>query len=176
MSGAPILIVVCGVSGSGKTSVARELARLTDLPFLDADDFHSEQARQMMTRAVPLNDELRTPWIESICVHLRQMSKAGHSCVLAFSGLKQSYREPLRHTGHRVIFLMLEGSEALIRSRLQQRQAHFMPGSLLESQFRTLETPIDEPDVVTLDVSPPLEAVVQAALEHLERRQILQNR
>lgn len=160
----PVLIIISGVSGSGKSSVARELSRLCALRYLDADDYHSSAARALMARGTALDDEMRIPWIQSICRHLRQLAIAGENCVLAYPGLKKSHREPLRKAGFDVTFLYLEGDRDLIRQRLENRRGHFMRAELLKSQFRSLERPVNESDVQFIDTSTSLENVVNQAL------------
>jgi gluconokinase len=160
----PILIVAMGVSGSGKSSVARALADRLALRYLEGDDYHSDEARSRMAKAIPLLEEMRMPWIAAICRHLKQLANEGEDCVLAFSGLKKAHREPLRHTGFKVIFLFLEGDKATIRQRMQDRKGHFMPPQLLDSQFDTLEPPLDEADVLRLDIRQPLQQIVEQAM------------
>lgn len=146
----PFLIVIFGVSGSGKSTLAKELARHCALRYLDADNFHSREARSLMARGIPLDDELRGPWIAAISDHLRRLAREGEDVVLAFSGLKKRYREPLRHSGFRTLFLFLDYDRSLVRQRLAEREDHFMSPELLDSQFDALERPLDEPDVLPL--------------------------
>jgi gluconokinase len=166
----PKLAVVMGVSGSGKSTVAHALAECCGFRFLDADDYHSDEARARMASGVPLDDEMRKPWIRAICDHLATLAAQGESCVLAFSGLKQHHREPLRHTGFDVTFFFLDGDKEIIRERIQRRKGHFMPAKLLESQYITLERPQDEPDVYRLDVALPLQEAVEQAAIHLQNK------
>lgn len=154
-----------GVSGCGKTTLARALAERYGLCFLDADDFHSEESRARMAQGIPLNDELRAPWIDAICARLRQSSERGEGCTLAFSGLKKMYREPLRYTGFNTTFLFLDGDKATISERMKSRKGHFMSAQLLDSQFSTLEKPPNEPDVFRLNAAEPVERLVREAAE-----------
>lgn len=161
---APLLVVLSGVSGSGKSSVARELARRCGFCYLEGDDFHSREARERMGQGKPLDDTWRAPWIESIRNHLRCIAEERQDCVLAFSGLKKRYRDALRGNGFRVLFLLLTAERDVIRARLERRRGHFMPPALLDSQLDALELPREEPDVLLIDATPPLEEVVSRAV------------
>ncbi len=152
MSGQVRVAVVMGVSGSGKTTLAQALARAWSATFLDADDFHSEQARAHMASGQPLTDEMRVPWVERIAADLQRRVAAGERVTLAFSGLRRRHRDMLRATGLPLRFLFLQGEVALIGQRMRQRSGHYMPVSLLDSQFATLEPPRDEADVVVVPV------------------------
>ena len=162
------LIIVCGVSGSGKSSVGRELARRCGLAFLDADDIHSEAARAIMAGGAALEEAQRGPWIEAIRQHLQQRSANGEDLVLAYPGLRYRHREALRDTGFRPIFLFLQGSESMIKARVEKRTGHFMPPELLSSQFAILELPTGEADVFCIDVSVSFEDVIAQALRSLQ--------
>lgn len=159
MSGAVAVAVVMGVSGSGKTTLARALAEAWHAGFLDADDFHSAEARARMASGQPLTDAMRQPWVERIAAELQRRVAAGERVSLAFSGLRRRHRDLLRATGLPVRFLFLHGEAALIAARMQARSGHYMPVSLLESQFATLEDPRGEGDVVEVPVG--LEPVEQ---------------
>ena len=152
-----------GVSGSGKSTIARALAARCGYHYLEGDDYHSEESRSRMAKGIPLSEEMRKPWIQTICNHLQQLANSGEDCVLAYSGLKKSHRNPLRQTGFSVTFLFLDGDKATIRQRIENRKGHFMPSQLLDSQFDTLERPSDEPDVLRLDITLPLQKVIEQA-------------
>ncbi len=162
------LIVVMGVSGCGKSSVASALADHYGFLFLDADDFHSQAARERMASGQPLTDEMRAPWVESIRTYLQQRAAEGKDCILAFSGLRKQHRDRIRTSGLKTVFLFLEGGKTVIGTRLQQRTNHFMNPGLLDSQFDSLEKPLQEADVIVLDISPPLETVVSQAIASLD--------
>lgn len=153
-----------GVCGSGKSTVAKSVADHFGYRFLDADDYHSDEAKLRMSSGIPLTDEMRKPWVRSICGHLRQLSYLDVSCTLAFSGLRKEHRQKLRDTGHNVVFLFLNGDKATIRKRMQSRPGHFMPAKLLDSQFDALERPSCESDVHSIDIDPPLDKVTEKAL------------
>lgn len=169
----PFLIVIFGVSGSGKSTLAKEIARYCALRYLDADNFHSREARGLMARGIPLDDALREPWIAAISDHLRGLAREGEDVVLAFSGLKKRYREPLRRTGFRTLFLFLDYDRALVGRRLAAREDHFMPAELLDSQFDALERPVDEPDVLALEQTGSPSQVRDRALALLRARGFL---
>jgi gluconokinase len=159
--------VVMGVSGSGKTTLARALADAWDATFLDADDFHSDEARALMANGQPLTDEMRQPWVARIARDLQRRMADGVRVTLAFSGLRRQHRDVLRATGLPLRFLFLRGEAALIGQRMRERSGHYMPVSLLDSQFATLEEPVDEDDVVVLTVDLPPEVQLRRALQAL---------
>lgn len=159
--------VVMGVSGSGKTTLARSLAGAWQASFLDADDFHSDEARAWMAGGRPLDDAMRGPWVERIASDLQRRVAAGERVTLAFSGLRRLHRDRLRAAGLPLCFLFLHGDRELIAARMRARSGHYMPVSLLDSQFATLEEPLDEPDVVRVCVSLPPGQQLQQALDAL---------
>lgn len=155
------LIIVMGVSGCGKSSVARQIANDLSYPFIEADDFHSEQAKNMMANGIPLTDEIRIPWLKRMTDHLSQ--KPLISSVLAYSGLKRNHRELFRELGFQTLFIHLTGSIDVISQRMQARSEHFMPESMLQSQFDAMQWPKDEIDIVDIDVQQTLEHIIQQA-------------
>lgn len=159
--------VVMGVSGSGKTTLARALADAWGATFLDADDFHSEQAKASMAQGEPLTDEMRQPWAARIAADLQHRVAGGERVSLAFSGLRRQHRDVLRAAGLPLRFLFLRGEAALIGQRMRARSGHYMPVSLLDSQFATLEEPAAEDDVEVLPVDLPTEAQLRLALQAL---------
>lgn len=167
MSGHGHVVVVMGVSGSGKTTLARALADAWRATFLDADDFHSVAAKARMASGYPLTDRMRAPWVRRLATELRQRVSAGERVVLAFSGLRRRHRDALRATGMPMRFLFLEGDAALIATRLHDRRGHYMPASLLDSQFAALEAPAAEADVARIDVADPPAVQLRRALAAL---------
>lgn len=162
-SGGVSVAVVMGVSGSGKTTIARALADAWPATFLDADDFHSPQARAHMASGRPLTDEMRLPWVERIAGELQRRVAAGERVALAFSGLRRRHRDMLRETGLRLRFLFLQGDRDLVATRMDERVGHYMPVALLDSQFAALETPSGEPDVFAIGIHlPPTRILTQA--------------
>ena len=165
MSGDDIHVaVVMGVSGSGKTTIARALADAWPAVFLDADDFHSDEARARMAGGQPLTDAMRQPWVERIAAELQRRVAAGERVSLAFSGLRRRHRDMLREAGLPLRFLFLQGERDLIAARMQARSGHYMPVSLLDSQFATLEPPSEEPDVRAIAIDAAPGAVLAQAL------------
>jgi gluconokinase len=137
-----MIVVLMGVSGSGKTTVGLVLARALAWTFLDADDYHPAANIEKMRRGVPLNDDDRRPWLQALRGRMRQARDRGEDVVLACSALKHAYQEYLQdHAPGTVRFVYLHGSEELIRRRLAGRTGHFMNPRLLHSQFETLEPP-----------------------------------
>lgn len=165
------LIVIMGVSGSGKSSIAKALATHYSYTFLDADDFHSTEALARMASGLPLTDEMRYPWVARIAEHLQAADRRQEHSVLAFSGLRQAHRDMLRAAGLKTVFLFLHSNKDVIQQRIERRTGHFMAPKLLDSQFATLETPALESDVFRIDVSPPLDVLISESInivdEHL---------
>jgi gluconokinase len=157
----PQAIVVMGVAGSGKSTIARALARHYGHAFLDADDFHTGQAKAQMAAGVPLSDEQREPWVALLQRELRLHARQGRSVVLAFSGLRASHRQRLRESGVPMRFVFLHAAPAVLAERLAARADHFMPPQLLGSQFDALQLPDAEPDVIVVDATGPLAQVLE---------------
>ncbi|MFC7520086.1 gluconokinase [Xanthomonas populi] len=166
-SASHLAIVVMGVSGSGKTTIAQALAAHYGYRFLDADDYHSVAARAQMAAGQPLTDAIRVPWVELLAATLRDCVHAGESVALAFSGLRGTHRQLLRRSGIPMRFVFLHAAPHVIAARLSARAGHFMPPSLLDSQLQTLELPLDEADVVSVDVDATVTEVVQDAIAQL---------
>jgi gluconokinase len=137
------VFIVMGVSGCGKSTIGQDLARATGGIFLDGDDFHSPANKAKMAAALPLTDEDRWPWLDRLNQELRATAGQGQPVFLACSALRQAYRDRLVAGLPQVRFVYLKGPFALMHDRLSQRQNHFMPAALLESQFATLEEPKD---------------------------------
>jgi gluconokinase len=157
------LVVCMGVSGCGKSTLAQALATRLDWPMLEADDFHNEANRSHMAAGRPLTETMREPWLASICSALR--ARSSH-CVLACSALRRAHRARLRALDWNTRFLLLEINPEGARQRLQQRSGHFMPASLVDSQFETLEWPLGEADVSRLDARmAPSELLLQALID-----------
>ncbi|MGH6761676.1 MAG: gluconokinase [Phyllobacterium sp.] len=156
-------IIVMGVSGSGKSSVGAALAEKLSLPFLEGDSLHPESNVKKMSAGIPLDDTDRWPWLERIGERLAQ---ANGGIVISCSALKRVYRDRLRKAaGTPLLFIFLDGSLEILRQHMAHRTGHFMPLSMLESQLSTLESPVGEPLVLTLDVTEPVEAIVRESFE-----------
>ncbi len=165
------LFIIMGVSGSGKSTVAEQLADKIGYSFIDADDFHSDYAKAKMAAGEALTDELRSQWMQHLQRFLMRKAKQGASIVLAHSGLKKVHRDMLRVLGFKPHFFFLEGSESLIAKRMQKRSEHFFPVNLLHSQFQTLEHPKlsqqkgEELDVNIISIEQSINAIV-TQVEH----------
>lgn len=159
-------VIVMGVSGVGKTAVGQQLARALQLRFDDADDFHPAMNVEKMRAGIPLTDEDRWPWLDILNTHLKHT----RGCVLACSALKCVYRQVLCDGVSDIHFVCLKADRDTIIKRMQQRQ-HFMPPSLLDSQFATWEEPTcdDDMSIITVDATQPLDDVVAQALAGLSR-------
>ncbi len=153
--GSPCALVVMGVSGSGKSTIAKALAETIGWRFEDGDSFHPTANVEKMKAGHPLNDDDRRPWLQAIADEIDRVGAAGEKVVIACSALKRAYRDILVHGRDDVVIVYLDGSRELIAARLKQRKGHFMPAGLLDSQFDTLEPPrADEhPLVVSIDAS-----------------------
>ncbi|ONK09989.1 gluconokinase [Streptomyces sp. MP131-18] len=160
-------VVVMGVSGVGKTTVARALAERLGVPFAEADDFHPPANVAKMSAGTPLTDADREPWLRSLGAWLGEREKEDSGGVMTCSALKRAYRETLRAGAPGVFFLHLEGSKELIEERLGRRTGHFMPPALLASQFSDLEPLGAGENGAVLDVRPTPEELVDQAIEVL---------
>lgn len=147
----PILVVIMGVSGCGKTTLADKIASQFDMTFLDADSFHNEDAIKKMSQGIALTDQQRTPWIARICKQLNHFELQNKSCVLAYSGLKQQHRQLIFSAYHRAKGILLDADETLIAQRLVNRAEHFMSPQLLSSQIASMET-INEKTIENIDL------------------------
>jgi gluconokinase len=161
-------IIVMGVSGSGKTSVAEGIAQKLQTAFVEGDMLHPISNVEKMSHGIPLTDEDRWPWLDLIGAEIASAVGRGEGIVVSCSALKRVYRDRLRReAGCRLFFVYLEGSHELLSRRMGERKGHFMPSSLLESQLRTLEVPTGEPGVVTVDIDDSIDGIVAAALRQL---------
>ena len=161
----PTHIVVMGVSGTGKTSVAQYLCDRFGWKFAEGDDLHPASNIEKMSAGIPLNDEDREPWLTIISDWMTEQAQSGESTVVTCSSLKKKYRDTLRQAEGRVIFLHLAGDFDTIAARMTARENHFMPTSLLESQFATLEVPGDDEEVITIDIAPAKDVVKENAAQ-----------
>ena len=159
-------IVVGGVSGSGKSTVGRELAERLGVPFADGDDFHSKANVDKMTAGIALTDEDREPWLISIGEWLSQHEQGG---VVACSALKRAYRDLIRHGCPDMFHVQLTGDRQLIAARQAGRHHHFMPPSLMESQWAVFEPLQDDEAGVLVDVGAAPQRLVDQVVEALQR-------
>lgn len=161
-------IVVMGVSGCGKTSVAEGLAATLPAAFIEGDSLHPAENVEKMSKGIPLDDADRWPWLDIIGRALSDALAQDKSIVISCSALKKVYRDHLRAAaGGKLSFVFLKGSRELLLGRMTARRGHFMPASLLDSQLATLQDPSDEPGVVTVDIDAPIAQIINAALDGL---------
>lgn len=167
----PVQVVVMGVSGTGKTSVAERLAEEAGLAFVEGDAHHSPESIAKMTAGVPLTDEDRAPWLRTLAGLLEDSASAGTTTVLTCSALRRSYRDVLRGRLGRegVFFVHLDASLEVLEDRMSRRRGHFMPTSLLASQLATLEPLGEDEHGLRVDVAPPLDVVVAEAVRAVVR-------
>ncbi len=156
-----VIVIIFGVSGAGKTTLGRLLARELGWTFYEADDFHSQANIDKMRAAVPLTDEDRWPWLESLRRLIERCLAAKENAVLACSALKKSYRE-LLHVNEEVKLVYLRGSYELIAGQLRKRHGHFLKPELLQSQFAALEEPEAAEGVIAIELGGTPQELVDA--------------
>ena len=159
-----MIIILIGVSGAGKTTVGRLLAQDLGWPFYEGDDFHPQSNVAKMAQGVALTDEDRWPWLDRIRELIGTLVDSHENAVIACSALKHTYRKHLLEGYQGMVLVYLKGNYSLIRSRLAQRQNHFMKADLLDSQFRTLEEP---EGAITIEVVPDPQEIVDAVKQAL---------
>jgi carbohydrate kinase (thermoresistant glucokinase family) len=164
------IVVVMGVSGSGKTTVARLLADALECPFLEGDSLHPAANVEKMRSGTPLTDADRLPWLSRIAQEIDGWRQRRQSGVVTCSALKRSYRDILIGGRTDVTLVYLKGSRELIQQRMTARHEHFMPVALLDSQFATLEEPTPDEHPIVADVGgAPLEIVAEIVRQLRER-------
>ncbi|MDN5864305.1 MAG: gluconokinase [Gammaproteobacteria bacterium] len=163
------LIVVMGVSASGKSTVGKLLAKRLGLIYADGDAFHSRANIEKMSSGVPLNDADRRPWLDAIGLWIADWRDTG--AVIACSALKRAYRDRLRAAAPGTVFLQLSGGVEELRRRVAARKDHFMPASLLDSQLETLEPLETDEAGIAIDLTLSPEAIVAAFLDYLPGHQ-----
>jgi gluconokinase len=163
----PCALVVMGVSGSGKSTIAESLAERLAWTFEDGDRFHPASNVAKMSAGQPLTDEDRWPWLTAIAEEIDRVCGAGEYAVIACSALKRAYRDILVHGRADVRIIYLEGPQDLIASRLAERKGHFMPPGLLASQFKTLEPPGENEIPVTVSIHASVETIVDDIVRQL---------
>lgn len=152
-----------GVSGCGKSSVGEALSARLGIPYFDGDDLHTPQAVEKMRQGIPLTDDDRWPWLDRVAGVLRDKAPV----IVGCSALKRVYRDRIRAgAGGPVTFVHLSGSRDLIASRMGERTGHYMPTSLLDSQFAALEAPGPD-EAVTVDIAPDLPEIIEEILARL---------
>ena len=161
-----MIVLVMGVSGSGKTTIGEALARELGWKYLDADDYHSRGNIAKMAAGTPLEDSDRWPWLEKINKELLKIQKQGKSAVIGCSALKQAYRERLARGLRDFEIVYLHGDFKLLQSRIAARKHRFMPATLLQSQFDALEPPAH---AIEVDVSAPVESALSKIKKQLPK-------
>jgi gluconokinase len=156
----PCALVVMGVSGSGKSTIADKLAERLGWAYEDGDRFHPASNVAKMSAGQPLTDGDRWPWLQAIADEIDRVCKTGQHAVIACSALKRAYRDILVHGRPDVRIIYLRGTQDLIAGRLVLRKGHFMPSGLLASQFKTLEPPDASENPVTVSIDAPVETIV----------------
>jgi carbohydrate kinase (thermoresistant glucokinase family) len=161
----PFIVYIMGVSGSGKTTIGHKLSMATGIPFFDSDDFHPPANKEKMKAGQPLNDNDRKDWLTNINDLAKEHSQKS-GAIIACSALKEKYRivlsEGIKVPVH---WILLQGGFGLIQERMKARKDHFMPASLLQSQFDTLETP---GNAIVMDIKNNPEEIVADILRKLK--------
>lgn len=156
--------IVMGVSGSGKSTIAKLLAERIRARFIDGDDHHSAENIAKMAKGDPLNDADRLPWLKNLAKTCKDYLEVGQQVVLVCSALKKSYRNIFRQQIPNCQFILLHGDFELIYQRLNAREGHFMKANMLQTQFATLQLPdAEETDVVTFDIAASIDSIVEQA-------------
>jgi len=167
----PVIVVVMGVSGSGKTTVAALLAAALGCQFQEGDDLHPAANVEKMHGGTPLTDADRLPWLRKIAEEIDGWRARGESGVLTCSALKRSYRDIIIGDRQDVTLVYLKGSHGLIHRRMAARHEHFMPVALLDSQFATLQEPTPDEHPVTVDVGGRPAEIAAEIVHQLEQQQ-----
>ena len=167
----PMIVVLMGVSGSGKSTVAALLAAALGCPFQEGDGLHPRENVEKMRSGTPLTDDDRLPWLRKIAVEIDGWRARGECGVLTCSALKRSYRDIIIGDRRDVVLVYLRGSRDLIHQRMAARHEHFMPIALLDSQFATLEEPTPDEHPIIADVGGKLAEIVHEIVRQLEARQ-----
>ncbi|MEP6344145.1 MAG: gluconokinase [Maricaulaceae bacterium] len=155
------LIVIMGVSGSGKTTIAQHISQHMPFKYMEADAFHSLESKRHMQNGRPLTDDMRWPWIQNICAAIQ---KDPEDIVLANSGLKFLHRKCFRELGRVCVFIHLQVPRDILQTRLELRTDHFMPATLLDSQFDDMEEPLPSESVYNVDCRNSLSETLAASL------------
>jgi gluconokinase len=164
----PCALVVMGVSGSGKSTIAEQLAARLGWRYVDGDLFHPPANVAKMSAGHPLTDEDRWPWLRAIAAEIDRLAAAGTRAVVACSALKRAYRDLLVHGRDDVRIVFLDGAKDLIAKRLAARKGHFMPPGLLDSQFKTLEPPQPSEQPITVSIDASVDGIVNDIVRQLE--------
>jgi carbohydrate kinase (thermoresistant glucokinase family) len=164
----PVVLVLMGVSGCGKTTVAAILSGRLGWPFEEGDALHPPSNIEKMKAGHPLTDDDRAPWLEKVAEWVEERLDAGESGLITCSALKRAYREVINRRGTGVEFVYLAGSRETIAARLAARHGHFMPPGLLDSQFRTLEPPQPRERPITVSIDASVETIINDIIRQLD--------
>ncbi len=167
MNGKPRILVVMGVSGTGKSTVAQALHQRLGWEFQEGDELHPAANVAKMSAGIPLDDDDRAPWLAICARWIAAHHAAGQPGILTCSALKRSYRETLSQGFDDVWFVYLDVPEAVIKDRLDRRSHHYMPSSLLPTQLRTLERPGEDEQVITVVAQGDIEQTIRSVLDAL---------
>jgi gluconokinase len=168
MTDLPPVLVIMGVSGSGKSTVGKPLAARLGWPFQEGDDLHPAANIAKMKRGEALDDADRAPWLAAIAAWIDRQGAAGEGGIVTCSALKRAYRDVLTTGRPYVRIVYLRGSRALVGERVAHRTGHFMPASLLDSQFATLEPPTPDEAPIVVDIDQPIDAQVAEIIKALK--------
>jgi len=165
-----MVVIVIGVSGSGKSYLAQRLAQATSWPFAEGDDYHSDANKAKMAARIPLTDEDRAPWLAALHARLFDWHQHHQSGILTCSALKAAYRETLAAGIPELRFVWLDPSRAILEERVAHRPGHYMPAALLDSQLATLEAPAPSEHVLRLDGTEPIDQAIPTILAWLDQQ------
>ncbi|HEY5487082.1 MAG TPA: gluconokinase [Candidatus Limnocylindrales bacterium] len=168
--GATTTIVLMGVSGSGKSSVMRKLARGLEWPAAEGDAFHSPENVEKMRNGVPLTNGDRLPWLEALAAWIGERERAGENALVTCSALKREYRDRLRRGHPSVWFVHLVAGRSALAARVERRRGHYMPASLLTSQLDTLEPLAPDEPGITLSTEMSKARAIQVIVARMPRR------
>ena len=162
-----MVIIVMGVTASGKSTLMHALAERLGWSAVEADELHSQANITKMAHGIPLTDADRAPWLDAVAAQIASRAGDGESLVVACSALKRAYRDRLREAAPRCLFVYLEADLPFVLSRLKERTEHFMPASLAKSQFETLEPPRPDEPAITVPAAQPIEHSVTQVVNAL---------
>lgn len=163
------IVVVMGVSSSGKSTIGEALAERLGVPFIDADAWHPPANVEKMRAGIALTDADRWPWLARYAQALTASAHESHGVVGACSALRRAYRDYLvERAAEPILFVHLHGERELIAARIARRQHHYMPASLLHSQFDVLEVPGEDENALVVSIDAPVPQIVEAILQRVE--------
>ena len=166
----PTILIIMGVSGSGKSTIGEALAKQLHWPFQEGDQLHPASNVEKMRNSIPLNDDDRLPWLYKIGSTIEAWHTQGQSAIVSCSCLKRCYRAILRFERRYVRFVYLKGTQTLIETRLKQRKHAYMPPTQMASQFAALEAPADDEPILTQSTAQSVEDICDAIRAHYTLR------